>query len=116
MSQDKDDLVPTSFSSIPRSLIDAIREIVEPQGVTVLRPIYEEAINDLCDALDAGMTVKTWPMTRPGLSHHKATVRISRDVWNRMRSTVAKHNTRKGVFFRVALIRWLSKNGVEWEL
>lgn len=112
MSRDDDVPVPTSFSSVPKSLIDAVRDVVEPQGITILRPVYEEAIIELCNDLDGGLVINPWPMPRPGLARHKVTVRMSLDVSERMKATVTSHDTRKGVFFRVALIRWLAKRGI----
>jgi len=116
MSPDSDDLSPTSFSSIPNDLIEEVRKVADSKGITILRFAYEDAITQFCDALDAGLKIDTWPSSRPGLAKAKQTIRMSNDVTERMRETVQKHNTRKGVFFRVALIRWLARHGVEYEL
>jgi hypothetical protein len=113
---DSEDLSPTSFSSIPNDLIEEVRAMADSRGFTLLRFAYEEAITRFCDDLDAGLKIETWPSSRPGLAKAKHTVRMSNDITERMREMVRKYNTRKGVFFRVALIRWLSQHGVEVEL
>jgi hypothetical protein len=116
MTPENDDLSPTSFSSIPKDLIEEVRKVAEAQGVTILRFVYEEAVTELCDDLDAGLKIETWPSSRPGGSKSKETVRLAVDVSERMKETVARHKVRLGVFFRVALIRWLARHGVEYQL
>jgi hypothetical protein len=116
MTPSTDDLSPTSFSSLPKDLIEEVRRIAESRGVTILRYVYEEAITQFCDELDAGLQIDPWPSSRPGLAKAKETIRMATDVAERMRRTVKKHNTRKGVFFRVAIIRWLARHGVEYRL
>lgn len=116
MAPDPDEPLPTSFSSVPKSLIEEVRKIVEPKGVTALRPVYEEAITRLCDELDGGLVIDVWPASRPGLAGAKETVRLSPEVTERMNRIVRQHNTRKGIFFRVALVRWLVRQGVDYPL
>lgn len=94
----------------------AVRDVAESEGIPMLRIIYEEAITQFCDELDAGLEIQTWPSSRPGMSKAKETVRMPSDVMDRMNRTARQHETRKGVFFRVALIRWLSRHGIDYNL
>jgi len=38
------------------------------------------------------------------------------EIADRMNRTVRNHRIGKGIFFRVALIRWLAKHGVDYPL
>jgi hypothetical protein len=106
----------TSFSSVPTALIEAVRDVATREGVRILRPIYETAVNELCDDLDAGLVIETWPSARPGGAKAKRTVKMMPEITARMNRAVKHHHIGKGVFFRVALIRWLARRGVEYPL
>jgi hypothetical protein len=115
MNQDGEDLSPTSYSSITDDLIEKVTSVSDSRGFTSLRFAYEEAINELCDELDHGLTINPWPASRPGLAKAKVNVRVSSDILNRMRKMAREQQTRPGTLFRVALIRWLSRHGVEYQ-
>jgi len=76
MASDPDAPLPTSFSSVPETLIEAVRTVVEQEGGSYMRPVYESAITQLCDELDAGLVIETWPASRPGGSKLKKTIRL----------------------------------------
>lgn len=116
MDSDKDELSTTSYSSITDDLIEKVSEVAESKGISVLRYAYDEAITEFCDELDGGLVVYPWPASRPGLSKAKITVRMSEDIVKRMRSMARKHGTKPGIFFRVALVRWLSRHGLDYKL
>lgn len=116
MASDPDAPLPTSFSSVPETLIEAVRTVVEQEGGTFMRPVYESAIMQLCDDLDAGLIIETWPASRPGGSRLKKTIRLDPGIAARMNQAVKHHHIGKGIFFRVALIRWLAKRGVDYPL
>ena len=114
MNPGNDELSTTSYSSITEALIEKVSEVAESKGITILRFAYDDAVTELCDELDKGLVIDPWPASRPGLSRSKVTVRMSVDIAERMKKTAKKHGTRPGTFFRVALIRWLGRHGVEY--
>ena len=116
MSPDRDDLEVTSFSSVPNDLIEEVRKVADSKGLPMLRSAYEEAIVQLCDDLEGGLKIDLWPSSRPGMAKAKETVRLHNDISKRMREMVKRQNIRKGVFFRVALARWLTRHGVDYNL
>lgn len=116
MSPENDGLSTTSYSSITADLIEKVEAVAESKGITILRFAYDEAVSEFCDELDRGLVIRPWPSTRPGSAKDKLTVRMSKDIAERMRRTAKQHDARTGVFFRVALIRWLARNGVEYPL
>src|SRR4051812_48863037 len=79
---------PTSFSSVPEELIEAVRTVVEQEGGTFMRPVYESAIIQLCDDLDAGLIIETWPASRPGGAKLKKTIRLEQEIADRMNKAV----------------------------
>ena len=115
MNPGNDELTTTSYSSITDDLIEKVTSVAESKGITILRFAYDEAITDLCDELGKGLEINPWPASRPGLSKSKITVRMSNDIADRMKTCSRKHGTRPGTFFRVALIRWLRRNGVQYQ-
>lgn len=115
MNSEKDELSTTSYSSITNDLIEEVSKIAESKGITILRFAYDEAVTELCDELEQGLVVNPWPASRPGLSKAKITVRMSQDITDRMRAKAREHRTKPGIFFRVALIRWLARHGVEYK-
>lgn len=115
MNPEKDELSTTSYSSITNDLIEKVSEIAESKGITILRFAYDEAVTELCDELDQGLAIDPWPASRPGLSKAKITVRMSQDIAKRMRDQASAQRTKPGIFFRVALIRWLARHGVEYK-
>jgi hypothetical protein len=114
MNPGKDELSTTSYSSITDDLIEKVSEVAESKGITILRFAYDEAVTELCDELDGGVVIDPWPASRPGLAKAKVTVRMSHGIAQRMRETAKRHATRSGIFFRVALIRWLKRHGIEY--
>ena len=115
MNPGNDELSTTSYSSISDDLVEKVTSVAESKGITILRFAYDEAVTELCDEMDNGLEINPWPASRPGLSKVKITVRMSLDISDRMKTTARRHGTRPGTFFRVALIRWLRRNGVEYE-
>lgn len=115
MNPGNDELSTTSYSSISDDLVEKVTSVAESKGITILRFAYDEAVTELCDEMDNGLEINPWPASRPGLSKSKITVRMSNDIADRMKACSRKHGARPGIFFRVALIRWLRRNGVDYQ-
>lgn len=103
----------TSFTGIPRDMIDAALEVADRDG-TLPRDVYAAALDGLLARVARG-DVPAWPSTRPNTGGKPYHVRLEAGVLARMRAACALHRVRRNVFFLVALADWLRARGRVFE-